>query len=248
MNPPYITLPIDSMDGAGQAGQAGQPKKRREIRSINSAGASLSQSELIKRLSEGMVGIIAGAHRPKARKASLAAQSSPLSVVASRRERRAKLSPQPLKRACRPAVLLTPIARRAEMAKTGKLDLTALDCMLADDEALALELWARCEQLLEGRSPSMMGASGGAYPASGSPIPDRWIARVNAHVACKLRLERQGSMLAVLVGFTAIQNGAEYALSPAQYGLQLFPNARHKQNAFLMGIADAGKSLLANGY
>lgn len=41
---------------------------KHEIRCIDSAGALLTQSELMKRISERMAGIIAESHRAKARK------------------------------------------------------------------------------------------------------------------------------------------------------------------------------------
>jgi hypothetical protein len=54
--------------------------------------------------------------------------------------------------------------------------------------------------------------------------------------------------LAILRAFVAVQNGHEGALSPAQYGLRIFPDARNKRDAFLRGVVQVAEILVKAGY
>lgn len=148
----------------------------------------------------------------------------------------------------RPTMLLTPLAQRYAMMKAGKLHLTTLDRMLDIGEALALERWAACEELLNGsaKAVSFDGGTGGSLVRS--PIPDKQIEAVHEHMRFRKRLLCQSVSFRLLAAFAAIQNGVEGALSPAQYGLRLFPGAKNKRMAFLDGIAETACGLTAEGY
>jgi hypothetical protein len=148
----------------------------------------------------------------------------------------------------RPTMLLTPLPQRLALMKAGKAQLTTLDRMLDDVEANALERWALCEELLHGsaKAVSFDGGSGGSLVRS--PIHDEQIKAVHEHMRFRKRLPCQGMRFRVLAAFTAIQNGVEGALSPAQYGLRFYPRATNKRMAFLDGIAETACGLTAEGY
>jgi hypothetical protein len=148
----------------------------------------------------------------------------------------------------RPTMLLTPLAQRYAMTKAGKLHLTTLDRMLDIGEALALERWALCEELLRGEIKTARLGGWGSEMNMRSPVPDKWIRDVQQHMRFRKRLPCQGVRFRLLAAFVAIQNGVEGALSSAQYGLRFYPRATNKRMAFLDGIAMVALGLTAEGY
>lgn len=173
------------------------------------------------------------------RKRSLWLQGHPLSIRESRVAKRARERQR--RAARRPRPLLTPIPQRLAMMKVGKLYLTTLDRMLDDGEVWALSIYAQCELILQGQIKGGCLDGGGSIGVQ-SPINDRHMELVSDHIRLRNRLDWQS--LAILIAFTAIQNGLENALSPALYGVKFFPNARNKRMAFLNGIAQTACSWL----
>jgi hypothetical protein len=199
---------------------------------------------LFQKISEAMTEIIAGVDRVRARRASLAIQAAPLSVRAAKASTRKKRRDE-MFGAARYQAPLTP---RARLAMRGKVPLTLLDEMVTDLQAAALERWAFFEQVLEGRAKGVnFEASGGGAVGLPSPIADRLLHEIGEHVVFRRRLLHTRE-LAILRAFTALQNGYEGALSPAQYGLRIFPDARNKRDAFLRGVVDVAEILVKAGY
>jgi hypothetical protein len=146
-------------------------------------------------------------------------------------------------------LLLTPRSVRIEQIKEWKPRPTALDGMLMEEEASALERWAANEQPLSGRAKTQRWDN--APSCSGRPmdcalIADHLIDRVNAHGRVKRGLNAHTAE--ILAVFTAMQNRTEGALSLAQYGLIYCPKARNKSEAFLKLIVEAAKELIAYRY
>jgi hypothetical protein len=187
-------------------------------------------------------------HRVRQRKRSLWLQGHPIEArrleTGAQRRARTQQTAQPV----RPRPLLTPLPQRLALMKAGKVQLTTLDRMLDDDQARALERWALCEELLHGsaKAVSFDGGSGGSLVRS--PIHDEQIKAVHEHMRFRKRLPCHGVQFRLLAAFTAIQNGVEGALSPAQYGLRFYPRATNKRMAFLDGIAETACGLTGEGY
>lgn len=198
---------------------------------------TLTDDELRRAMSEGFTAILDGVQRVRHRRARIAALGAPLSVRQTRECRR-RAQRERSSRPARQQPLLTPFARRMDMARSGNVQLTELDAMLSDEEARALEQWALCEEMLSGwmKAESENGGSG-----QRSLIPDAWMAQLNAHGRRKTRLG--GDSLNILSAFTALQNRSEVALSPAQYGIRFFPKARRKDAAFLDAIVKAAREI-----
>ena len=200
----------------------------------------LSDDDLHQVISETVVEMVEAIERARARKRSLAIQASPLSARQTRQQKRAKA-----KRAVnttRPCAPLTPYASRMVMIKSG---FTQLDSMLEDDQARALERWAICAQLIEGKAKTV-NYSGGGTGGEHSPIPDDWIHAVNRYMRSRAAMD--AFALQILDAFSALQNNDPGALSIAGYGCRFFPNARHKRDAFLCAIRDAANVLLRLGH
>jgi len=180
------------------------------------------------------------------RKRSLWLQGHPIQArqLETGAQRRARA--QQTAKAVRPRPLLTPLPQRLALMKAGKVHLTTLDRMLDDDEVRALGKWAECEEVLQGRAKAacLDGKGGAMYIRS--PIPDDWLRLIREHVTMQRYLPARS--LRLLTAFTAIQNGLEGALSPAQYGLRFYPRQRDKRMAFLNGIASIACGLTAEGY
>lgn len=200
---------------------------------------TLTDDELRHALSAGMTSILEGVTRVRHRRARIAALGAPLSIRASRAERRREARAAP-KRPIRQQPLLTSYARRMDMVAAGDVQLTQLDAMLSDEQARALEEWALCEELLAGRVKSASWELGRGGGGQSTPIPDAWMARLTAHGRKHSGLG--GSSLQILAAFTALQNGLEGALSAAQYGARFFPKAKNKRLVFVEAVARvAGK-------
>jgi len=200
---------------------------------------TLTDDELRHAISAGMTHILEGVTKVRHRRARIAALGAPLSIRASRAERRRDARERP-HRPARQQPLLTSYALRMRMLSAGDVRLTELDAMLTDEQARALEEWALCEEILSGRTKSAswdVGRGGGGQSA---PIPDAWLATLAAHG--RKRAGIPSGTLMVLTAFTALQNGFEGALSAAQYGERFFPRARNKRMAFIEAVAKvAGK-------
>lgn len=150
--------------------------------------------------------------------------------------------------------ILTPFAMRMELAARGSSELSPLDRLLDDEQSVALERWAICAQLIDGKAKTV-NYSGGGTGGEHSPIPDDWIYAVNRYMRSRAAIEADdrhnggGSFrLQILDAFSALQNNAPGALSIAGYGCRFFPNARHKRDAFLCAIRDAADVLLKLGH
>jgi hypothetical protein len=204
----------------------------------------MSESDLLfQKISEAMTEIITRVERVRARRASLAIQAAPLSVRAAKASTRKKRRDE-MFGAVRYQAPLTP---RARLAMRGKVPLTLLDEMVTDLQAAALERWAFFEQVLEGRAKGVNFEASGGGVSLPSPIADRLLHEISEHVIFRRRLLHTRE-LAILRAFTAVQNGHESALSPAQYGLRIFPDARNKRDAFLRGVVQVAEMLVKAGY
>jgi len=182
--------------------------------------------------------------RVRIRKSALWLQGHPLSIRESRASKRTREQQQ--RATLRPRPLLTPLPQRLALMKAGKPYLTTLDRMLDDDEARALGKWAECEEVLQGRAKAAcLDGKGGAMRIR-SPIPDDWLIIIREHITMQRYLPTRS--LRLLAAFTAIQNGLEGALTPAQYGLRFYPRTTNKRMAFLDGIAETACGLTAEGY
>lgn len=184
--------------------------------------------------------------RVRQRKRSLWLQGHPIEArqLETGAQRRARA--EQTARAVRPRPLLTPLPQRLALMKAGKVYLTTLDRMLEDDEVRALGKWTVCEQLLEG---DIRTTKQGIWPSAlerKDPIPEDWIETIQRHVVTRKGLTVRA--LSLLAAFTAIQNGLEGALTPAQYGLRFYPRQRDKRMAFLDGIASIACGLTSEGY
>lgn len=206
----------------------------------------LSEQELQAVISDSVVEILHSIERARARRQSLARQAAPLEIARTRAERRKRAKHEHMHR--RPKLLLTPAAKRRQMIKEGNIRLTLLDEMLDDEQSRALELWAICEEQLQGRVKGMSYEANGSALYVRSPISDQWIDLVQRHMRFRKILGASKTHLQILMAFVAIQNNVENALSPAQYGIRFFPCARNKRNAFLQGIKQAAKELVERGY
>lgn len=134
---------------------------------------------------------------------------------------------------------------RMELAARGSSELSPLDRLLDDQQSVALERWAICAQLIEGKAKTV-NYSGGGTGGEHSPIPDDWIYAVNRYMRSRAAIN--SSTLQILDAFSALQNNDPHALSIAGYGCRFFPNARHKRDAFLCAIRDAADVLLGLGH
>jgi hypothetical protein len=202
---------------------------------------TLTDDELRHAISSGMTEIFEGVQHVRHRRVEAAIRRGDVSIRASRAERR-RASREPPRRPARQQPLLTSYARRMVMVRAGDVQLTELDRMLTDEEARALEEWALCEEILSGRTKSAswdVGRGGGGQSA---PIPDAWLATLAARERKRRELDRGSRTL--LSAFTALQNGSEGALSAAQYGALLFPNARNKRLAFIEAVAKVAARLV----
>jgi hypothetical protein len=180
------------------------------------------------------------------RKRSLWLQGHPIQArqLETGAQRRARA--EQTARAVRSRPLLTPLSQRLALMKAGKVHLTTLDRMLEDGEVCALDKWTQCEEVLQGQAKAAcLDGKGGAMFIR-SPIPDDWLRVIRQHVTMQRCLPARS--LRLLAAFTAIQNGLEGALSPAQYGLRFYPHAKNKRMAFLDGIAETACGLTAEGY
>ncbi len=202
---------------------------------------TLTDDELRACISAGMTHILEGVAKVRHRRARIAALGAPLSVRASRAERRRASRERPA-RPARQQPLITPHARRMDMIASGDVRLTELDAMLTDEQARALEEWALCEEMLSGRTKSASWEVGRGGGGQSAPIPDAWLAQLNAHG--QKRVGMRGDSLKLLAAFTALQNGSEGALSPAQYGMRFFPEAQNKRLAFLRAVAGVARKLV----
>lgn len=146
-------------------------------------------------------------------------------------------------------LLLTPRSLRSEQIKERKPRPTALDGMLMDEEASALERWAANEQPLSGRAKTQRwdnAPSGSGRPMDCALIADHLIDRVNAHGRVKRCLDAH--TVEILAVFTAMQNRNQGALSLAQYGLIYCPKEKNKSDGFLKLIVAAAKVLVRARY
>lgn len=197
----------------------------------------MSQNETIEDAKENV----------RLRKRSLWLQANPIAAQAyagrAKRRERAKQCARPF----RPRPLLTPRMRRMAMIKVGKLQLTALDRMLDDDDAWTLERWATCEEILQGNAKAASLEGGNGAMRVRGPIPDSLMENIRHHMEFRKRLQCR-KQLQLLTAFTMIQNGLEGALSPAQYGLRFYPCLPNKRMAFLNGIARVACDLAMDGY
>ena len=199
---------------------------------------TLTDDELRNMIFLGMVHTVV--ERVRHRRARIAALGAPLSIRASRAERRREARERPA-RPVRQQPLLTPFARRMDMVAAGDVRLTELDAMLGDDEALALEEWADCEEMLSGRVMTVNWEGGSRGVGQPEPVADACLAQLAAHGRRKAGLGQRS--LQVLAAFTALQNGSEGALSAAQYGERLFPGAKVARQAFIEAVAKVAGEL-----
>jgi hypothetical protein len=202
---------------------------------------TLTDDELRHAISAGMTHVLESITRVRHRRARIAALGAPLSIRASRAERRREARERP-HRPARQQPLLTSYALRMQMIAAGDIRLTELDAMITDEQARALEGWARCEEILSGCAKSAswdVGRGGGGQPA---PVPDAWLATLAHHATKRLGLGVR--TLLVLQAFTALQNGSEGALSAAQCGERMFPRVRNKRRAFVEAVADVARKLV----
>lgn len=202
---------------------------------------TLTDDEIRHAISEGFAATLDGVTKVRRARAEAAIRRGTLSVRQSRNDRR-RAARERAQRPARQQPLLTPFARRMDMAKSGDVQLTELDRMVSDEEARALEEWALCEEILSGRVKSASWEVGRGGGGQGAPIPDAMLARITAHG--QRRSGMWADRLWVLTAFTAIQNGSEGALSPAQYGMRLFPGAKNKRMAFLGAVARVARKLV----
>ena len=206
----------------------------------------LERDELQDVISQSFLELLHSVERARARRQSLALQANPLEVAKTRPERR-KRAKQARQRN-RPKLLLTPMARRRQMIKDGEVKLTILDAMLDDDQSRILELWAICEELLQGNVKCASLETNGSALYVKSPISDQWIDLVQRHMRFRKALSANGHHLQLISAFVAIQNGEENALSAAQYGIRHFPRAKNKRHAFLNSIVQIAERLREWGY
>lgn len=202
---------------------------------------TLTDDELRHAISASITHILDGIARVRQRRAEAAIRRGDLSIRASRAERRRASRERPA-RPARQRPLLTPHARRMDMIASGDVRLTELDSLLTDEQARALEEWALCEEMLSGRTKSASWEVGRGGGGQSAPIPDAWLAQLNAHG--QKRVGMRGDSLKLLAAFTALQNGSEVALSPAQYGMRFFPEAQNKRLAFLRAVAGVARKLV----
>ena len=146
----------------------------------------------------------------------------------------------------RTRLLLTPRAVRQQMELDRNLKLTKFDYMLNEAQADVLERWAANEQMLSGRAKGQSWDAGRGGVSDGGPIPDGWMARLNAHSRVKMTLDDYS--LEFLEGFTAMQNRSEGALSAAQYGLIMGVPDRNKSDGFLRGVQKVADLLCTKKY
>lgn len=145
--------------------------------------------------------------------------------------------------------ILTPFAMRMELAARGSTEFSPLDRLLNDDQARALERWAICAQLIEGKAKTVNYSGGGTGHGCASPIPDDWVRSVGQYVHIRSEMKmRTRHTLRILDAFSALQNNEPGALSLAGYGIMFFPNARHKRDAFLNAIREAADVLVRLGH
>lgn len=201
---------------------------------------TLTDDELRHAISAGMTEILEGVTRVRHRRARIAALGAPLSVRQSRNDRR-RAQRERIHRPARQQPLLTPYLVRIRMIEAGDVRLTELDAMITDEQARALEEWALCEEILSGRVKSASWEAGRGGGGQSAPIPDAMLARIAAHGRRRVGMEL-GS-LRLLAAFTALQNGSEGALSPAQYGARLFPRARNKRRAFVEAVERVARKI-----
>lgn len=202
---------------------------------------TLTDDELRHAMAEGFGALLDSVRIVRHRRARIAAMGAPLSVRASRAERRREQRTRP-SRPVRQQPLLTSYAVRMQMIAAGDVRLTELDRMISDEEARALEQWALCEEVLCGRVKSASWEVGRGGGGQSAPIPDGWLATLAAH--SRKRFGVGLGYRKILMAFTALQNGSEGALSAAQYGLQLFPKARNKREAFIAAVARVARKLV----
>lgn len=207
---------------------------------------NLNNDEIHTVISESFFELLKSVEKARARRQSLALQGMPLEIAKTRAERRKRA--KQARYHMRQKLLLTPIAMRRQMAKDGKVRLTPLDEMLNDDQAYALELWSLCEEILQGRAKGMSFEAHGSALYIQSPISDRWIDWIQRHMTHKAALAKRAFDLQLISAFVDIQNGNDFALSPAQYGFKFFPSAKNKRNAFLRGIVGVARRLEERGY
>jgi hypothetical protein len=144
---------------------------------------------------------------------------------------------------------LTPSSVRQEMIAAGRIVRTKLDCMLADEEATALERWTLNEQGASGRAPSQRwdDAPRGTRRLDFAPISDDLMGRIVRHGRIKRDLDAQ--TLAVLEAFTAMQNRLPGALSASRYGQRFCGFGRgNSEEAFYGLVRSAAKELVSRRY
>ena len=148
----------------------------------------------------------------------------------------------------RSRLLLTPRAVKDEMIREKRVSLTHFDRMLTAQQADVLERWAANEQVLSGKAKTQSWGHSSGNTAKGEfmPISDHRIEAAMSHSRIKKSLA--DDTLEVLSAFTTIQNRHDGALSAAQHGLVLCPNARNKSQAFFELVRGAADELIGWRY
>jgi len=123
-----------------------------------------------------------------------------------------------------------------------------LDKMLSEDEAEALERWARNEETMSGRARTadFCGDRVQTSRCNVAPLHDEALVALHRHMSIRKSLE-PGSQ-EILTVFTRQMARDRETMSPAEAGLHFFPTAKNKRLAYYQALRDLAAWLVSIRY